>query len=125
MGHIEDAVKRTALFRGADVFLFPTLRDVFGLVLLHAMAEGVPIVASREGTIPEIVLEGENGFLCEKGRPEEFAAKVRQILNDEPLRHRISAANRKRFEDQYSLVRYGQAMIDVFEKIGGFGEKRA
>ena len=38
-GYVEDVVERTKIFRQADIFIFPTLRDVFGLVLLHAMAE--------------------------------------------------------------------------------------
>ena len=117
MGYIQDEAARTALFRGADVFLFPTLRDVFGLVLLHAMAEGVAIVASREGTIPEIVLEGENGFLCEKGRAEEVSGKILQLLRDEPLRAKMGKANRARFDEKYCLPIYGRAMIDCFQKI--------
>ena len=62
MGYVEDVVERTKIFRQADIFIFPTLRDVFGLVLLHAMAEGLPIVASREGTVPEIVPDGTNAL---------------------------------------------------------------
>jgi glycosyltransferase involved in cell wall biosynthesis len=117
MGYVEDAGERAALFRGADVFFFPTLRDVFGLVLLHAMAEGVPIVASLEGTIPEIILEGENGFLCEKGRAGDFSRKIRMLLNDEGLRRRMGEANRRRYVDKYSLKPYGEAMVGVFKKL--------
>ncbi|MBF0485466.1 MAG: glycosyltransferase family 4 protein [Candidatus Omnitrophica bacterium] len=114
MGYIDSVLERTALFRGADVFLFPTLRDVFGLVLLHAMSEGVPVVASIEGTIPEIVVDGQTGFLCEKGQAQLFADKVSQIFADESLRRAMSQASRKRFEEKYSLQSYGDNMIKVF-----------
>jgi len=117
LGYVEDAGERTAIFRGADVFMFPTLRDVFGLVLLHAMAEGIPIVASREGTIPEIVVEGQTGFLCEKGKAEDFAQKILQLFSDDILRKKMSTASRERFELVYSLDQYGKRMAEVFGRL--------
>ncbi len=115
LGYIEDVNKRTAIFRGADIFIFPTLRDVFGLVLLHAMAEGKAIVASREGTIPEIVMDGKTGFLCEKGKFEDFAKKILELLSDSNLRNEFSLAARKRFESVYCLEHYGKQMVEAFK----------
>ncbi len=117
LGHIEDVPTRTRMFREADVFIFPTLRDASGLVLLHAMAEGLPIVASREGTIPEIVAEGENGFLFDKGDAGACASLVLRLLADAGSRSRMAACSRRRFEQAYTAERYGAAMARVFEKI--------
>ena len=114
MGYVEDVRERTAIFRGADVFMFTTLRDVFGLVILHAMAEGVPVVASREGTIPEIVVDGQTGFLCEKGKADDFAQKIIQFLSDDTLRKKMSVDSRARFESFYNPEQYGKRMVDVF-----------
>ena len=114
LGYVEDAKERTAIFRGADVFMFTTLRDVFGLVLLHAMAEGKPVVVSREGTIPEIVIDGKTGFLCEKGKAEDFAQKIITLLSDNGLCQKMSIASRARFESFYSLEQYGKRMVEVF-----------
>jgi len=114
MGYVEDVRKRTAIFRGADVFMFTTLRDSFGLVLLHAMAEGVPIVASREGAIHEAVADGQNGFLCEKGKADDFAKKIIQLLSDDALRRKMSTDSRARFESFYNPEQYGKRMVDVF-----------
>ncbi len=116
LGYVEDATERTSIFRGADVFIFPTLRDVFGLVLLHAMAEGIPIVASKEGTIPEIVMEAETGFLCSKGNSQEFAQKTLELLSNPDLRKRMSSASRSRFDSVYNLNQYSQRMVKVFVK---------
>ena len=117
MGYVEDVSQRTALFREADIFMFTTLRDVFGLVLLHAMAEGVPVVASKEGTIPEIVVDGQTGFLCEKGNAEDFAKRILQLLSDDALREKMSKESRARFESFYSLKRYGERMVEVFSSM--------
>lgn len=116
MGYVEDVRERTAIFRGADVFMFTTLRDVFGLVLLHAMAEGVPIVASREGAVPEILSDENHGLLFEKGDVQALAEKILALVADESRRKAIGAANRKRFEEIYSLEKYGEYMAVVFER---------
>jgi glycosyltransferase involved in cell wall biosynthesis len=86
-------------------------------VLLHAMAEGVAVVASREGTIPEIVVDKETGFLFEKGDAAACAGYVLQLLSDDNLRIRMGMAGRKRFEEKYALDKYGQAMVNVFQKL--------
>ncbi|MDE2028274.1 MAG: glycosyltransferase family 4 protein [Candidatus Omnitrophica bacterium] len=116
-GYVEDVAERTRLFRQADIFIFPTLRDVFGLVLLHAMAEGLPIVASREGTIPEIVPDGKNGLLFEKGDARALAGNILKLVFDSDLRNQMGQANRRRFEEQYTLEKYGQAMVDAFKQM--------
>lgn len=116
-GYVEDVVERTKIFRQADIFIFPTLRDVFGLVLLHAMAEGLPIVASREGTIPEIVPDGTNALLIEKGDARALAEKVLLLAGDLPLREKMGRANRSRFEETYTLQKYGEAMIKAFQQM--------
>ena len=116
-GYVEGADQRTAIFRGADVFMFTTLRDVFGLVLLHAMAEGKPVVASREGTIPEIVTDGVSGFLFDKGNAKMCLGQILRLLDDKELRRRMGAAGRKRFEDVFAIDKYGPRMTEVFFQI--------
>ena len=117
MGYVEDVLERTRIFRQADIFIFPTLRDVFGLVLLHAMAESLPIVASREGTIPEILQEGTNAFLIDKGDAKALAQKILLLADDRNLREKMGKANRRRFEEKYTVARYGEAMIKVFKQM--------
>lgn len=123
MGYVEDVCERTALFRGADIFMFTTLRDVFGLVLLHAMAEGLPIVASREGTIPEIIPDERYGILFEKGDAQALAESVLALVVDEGRRTAMGASNRARFEQNYCLEVYGRRMQDAF-RAAGFLERR-
>lgn len=123
LGYIEDARERAAIFRGADVFMFTTLRDVFGLVLLHAMAEGVPIVASREGAIPEIIPDERYGILFEKGNAQALAESVLVLVVDEGRRKAMGDSNRARFEQNYCLEVYGRRMQDAF-RAAGFLEQR-
>ena len=103
LGYVDDAGKRTACFRNADIFIFPTHRECFGLVLLHAMAERLPVIASIEGAIPEVIREGENGFLVNKGDDEQLLERIFRLINDRSLREAMGQANRQRYLKFYSL----------------------
>ncbi len=116
-GYIADPIENLQIHRRSDIFIFPTLRDVFGLVLLHAMAERLPIVASREGCIPEIIEGGKNGFLIPKGDHEDLARKIILLANDANLRRNMGEENRRRYLDFYTPVKYGERMIAVFKQI--------
>ncbi len=114
VGYVEGVEERTQYFRNADIFIFPTLRDVFGLVIAHAMAEGLPVVASIEGTIPEILKDGTNGLLFPKGQEALLAQHILRLAADPVLRKTMGEANRRRYLDYYSLPVYGRNMIETF-----------
>ena len=78
----------------ADIFALASLSEGFPLVVAEAMAAGLPIVASRVGSLPEIVEEGENGFLVEPAEPQEIADRILMLLADRDLRRKIGEANR-------------------------------
>ena len=120
LGYIDKTCERAGIFRSADIFIFPTLRDVFGLVLLHAMAEGLPIVASREGTIPETIPDERHGLLFEKGNARALASQVLALLQDEGRRKLMGQANRRRFEEVYRLEKYGACMTRIFDRLERF-----
>ncbi len=121
IGYVGDVNKRTECFRNADIFIFPTHRDVFGLVLLHAMAESVAVIASREGSIPEIIQDGVNGVLFTKGDHKELAVKILQLAADQKLRKQYSLENRCKYLARYAPEVYGQTMIHAFVQIRALG----
>lgn len=117
VGYVGDEEKRTRYFREADIFIFPTLRDVFGLVLLHAMAESCPVIASLEGAISEIVIDGQTGFLVPKGDCESLAEKILLLAKNPQTRVTMGQNGRKRYEEFYTLQAYAGAMGRVFNEI--------
>lgn len=117
LGYVGDEVKRTALFRQADIFIFPSHRDVFGLVVLHAMAEGVAVIASLEGAVPETVLHDKTGLLFPKTKEEELAHHIILLARDKKLRDQMGKAGRQRYVDCYSPSSYGRHMIKAFHAI--------
>ncbi|MCB9757531.1 MAG: glycosyltransferase family 4 protein [Candidatus Omnitrophica bacterium] len=117
VGYVADDNQRTEYFRKADVYIFPTLRDVFGLVLLHAMAESCPVVASMEGAICEIVDDGQTGFLFPKGEDTVLAEKILCLAKDSQARAKMGAAGRLKYEQCYTLDVYAQRMVQVFKSL--------
>ena len=91
------------LFRGADIFVMPTLFDAFPLVALEAMAYALPVVCSEEGSLPDIVRDDETGILVEKGNAPALAAALKSLLLDPERRRRMGDAGRKRYEENFTL----------------------
>lgn len=80
----------------ADVLVLPSLFEPFGIVLLEAMAAGLPVVASRVGGIVEIVEDGRTGLLVEPGDARGLAGALGLVLEDEGLRRTMGARARQR-----------------------------
>lgn len=74
----------------SDVKLLLSEKESFGLVLLEAMSCGVPCVGTRIGGIPEVIIDGETGFICELGDIEDIARKTMDILLDQNLHQSMS-----------------------------------
>jgi N-acetyl-alpha-D-glucosaminyl L-malate synthase BshA len=89
----------------AHVLLMPSETEAFGLVALEAMACGVVPVATRAGGVPELITDGENGFMETPGDVAAQAARAIALLCDESLHERIAAAGRARAIERFSTER--------------------
>ncbi|HKE89881.1 MAG TPA: glycosyltransferase, partial [Gemmatimonadales bacterium] len=78
-GRVDDVAD---VLRGGDLFLLPSETESFGLAALEAMACGVPVIASRTGGIPEVVTEGESGFLATVGDVPTMTERAIEVLRD-------------------------------------------
>lgn len=102
--------------RSADALVFPSLLpEAAPLAPLQAMACGIPVLASRIGSIPELVSDpGRNGLLVEPGDVADLASNMVRLGNDERLRARMGAAARDRVLAEYTLERMVYRTLDVY-----------
>jgi glycosyltransferase involved in cell wall biosynthesis len=106
--------EKFASFAQADVLCHPSFFETFGLVLVEAMACGLPVVATRCGSIPTIVDEGGTGFLVEPRDADGLADRLARLAKDARLRQWMGAAARRRFLQEYTLERHIERMRQVF-----------
>lgn len=91
------------LLAGADLFLLPSSTESFGLSALEALATGVPVIGTNAGGLPEVVRDGETGFLCEVGDIEAMAAAALDVLRDRHRWHAMSALAARDARERFSL----------------------
>ena len=96
------------LFSESNIFVFPTYYELetFGLVNLEAMRAGLPVVSSNEGSIPEVVIDGLNGFIVDPKNIEQLSNRVLKLVNDEALRTKMGKAGRKIYEESFTVKVY-------------------
>lgn len=103
-------------FQEADIFIHPTYEDAFPLVILEAMQHGKPVISTREGSIPDIVIDGETGFIVEKQSIVPLADKIQLLLLNEKLRQAMGKKGFERFIQNYTLAHFETNMLQTFTK---------
>ncbi len=74
------------LFANFDLFVLPSHEETFGFVVVEAMASGTPVLGTRAGGVPEILCQGEVGFLCQAQSSQALGKALQEILENETLR---------------------------------------
>jgi len=110
-GECGDVPQRLA---AADVLVLSSRSEAMPMVVLEAMAAGLPVVASAVGGMPELVVDGETGLLVAPGDPEALAAALSRLARDPLLRGRLGAAGRARAERHHSLQDMRRRHADLY-----------
>ncbi|MFZ0062847.1 MAG: glycosyltransferase, partial [Pyrinomonadaceae bacterium] len=103
----------------ADVLLLPSEQESFGLAALEAMACEVPVIASRVGGVPEVVTDGETGFLSDVGDITKMAADAARLVADEKLRKEMGAKARASAISRYRTDIVIPQYIAFYEEVLG------
>jgi glycosyltransferase involved in cell wall biosynthesis len=99
-GYRKDLVE---VFPLLSLLVLASRQESFGRVAVEAMAAGVPVLAARGGAIPEIIADGENGFLVDSNRPEVLGAAIERILRDPSQMQKIARAGYESVRVRYQL----------------------
>jgi glycosyltransferase involved in cell wall biosynthesis len=104
-----------ALYQAATVFALASDEEGLGVVLLEAMACGVPVVSTRSGGPDGIIEDGVDGYLIALNNEEALAARLSQLLGDFEHRRLIGRAGRRTVERRYANDVAGRAFLEIWD----------
>ena len=115
-GFVDD-ITLQKLYSICDVYVCPSRLEGFGLTIVDAMAAGKPVVATRVGAIPEIVKQGENGFLVQDNNENELAVAITQILGSSSQAKAMGENNKKKVQSHYSWEIAARRIAEVYVRM--------
>ena len=110
--------EKEAYFKQADIFAFPTYyyNECFPLVILEAMEQGLSVISTNEGGIPDIINNGNSGYTVEKNNPSSLASAIERLFKDFELCISMGKAGRKLFEEKFTEEVFEKRMKECLEK---------
>lgn len=124
--HLDESVKlqepvfdadKKALFRTADIFVYPSYHEGIPMAVLEAMASGLPIVASRAGGLPDLVHDGINGILIEPGHPEQLTDALCVLAEDPSRRLAMQKESHRIAEELFSMDQHILRLVDIYKQV--------
>ena len=102
----------------ADLVVLPSHTEGLPNVALEASAAGVPVVATAVGGTPEVIADGETGFLVPPGNAIALAEKINELLADDSLRKQFGEAGRKRMRELFTFEAQAKQYLALFDSLG-------
>ncbi len=117
----DDELKK--YYRNADLFVLPAIVDSkgdtegLGVVLLEALINGIPVIASKVGGIIDIVEHEKTGLLVKEKDPDSLAEAIKRMLKDEELRKNTVLMGQKKIREEFSLESLSEKLIDIYREV--------
>jgi glycosyltransferase involved in cell wall biosynthesis len=106
------------IYRGADLFVFPTRKEFLGVAAIEACCVGIPVIARDVGGLGEFVIDGHSGYLMPYDSSEdEWAAKIRFVVENPEHRQRMGRNARALAEEMFSLARFERIVRSVIDRL--------
>jgi glycosyltransferase involved in cell wall biosynthesis len=115
IGYLDRATQLNSCYRAADIFIFSSRTETQGLVLLEAMAQGVPVVSTAELGTRDVLREGAGVWIAQE-EVADFAGKVIKMLGDSPARQDLGNAGRA-YAQEWSAARQAQRMLGFYQSV--------
>ena len=101
----------------ADVFVQPTFEDCFPLTILEAMQHHKPIVSTNEGAVPDMVLDGKNGFICKRKDAVSLANALERLIVDEVLRNTMGEEGYRIYQKKFTLSCFEHRFTEILREM--------
>nr|WP_306813077.1 glycosyltransferase family 4 protein [Paenibacillus soyae] len=112
-----DGKQKEELLQNADALVLPSYNEGLPMAILEAMNECLPVISTTVGSIPEVIVNGENGFLIQPGDIEELARSLQDILLNEELRNRMGKANNQIISERFDLNNLMGKLSSVYREL--------
>lgn len=110
-------IEMTNMYKKSDIFILPSYIEGMPISLLEAMAAVLPIISTPVGGIPEVIVEGENGFLITPGDYVSLADKIIKLIENEELRRMISRNNQEKIREKYDWSIVSTKICEEYKKL--------
>lgn len=101
-----------------SLFIMPSQYEGFGLVFVEAMAQGVPVIGGNSDATPEVIADGETGFVVDPLSIEEIVDKTSRLLDDAALRERMGRAGIERVGREFSFGKFQGTLLSHLKELG-------
>ena len=115
-GRVDDEIKET-LLSNASMFVFPTLNEGFGMVIIEAMGHGLPVVAFNNSAIPYTVKDNWNGVLVNNKDSLDLANKIAELINNKQLLKKLGDNAYKTYQQSNTIEGFCRDSRIFFEKL--------
>ena len=105
------------LYRCMDIFTLPSLTEGLPMVLLEAMASGLPVVATRVGAVPTVVADGETGFLVEPGNEPYLKEAITQLLKNTKMAREMGKSGHKVVRERFSSSQMSAKYLNAYREL--------
>jgi len=105
------------LMKKSKIFVLPSRWEGLPMVLLEAMANGIPVVSTPVGGIPEVIEEGKDGILVPPENPEALAKAIKLLLDSPELQKRMAQNAYGKVKEKYSITKYTIDLLDLYKKL--------
>jgi len=104
-------------FKAARLLALPTLEDNCPMVVLEAMAAGVPVLASRVGGVPDLIESDRTGVFCDPRQPESFPTGVARLLDDREFSRRLTAEARRQAGERFHPLAIARRHLEIYREV--------
>lgn len=114
---VSPIILKNQFYKNSHILAFPTFAEGYGLVVLEAMAQGMAVVATNIGALPELVADGETGCLVPRGDADALAEKLLGLIQQPELCEKMGGAGRQRVIDYFSVEQRNEMLSDIYRQV--------
>jgi glycosyltransferase involved in cell wall biosynthesis len=108
--------EKVSFFRNSDLFVYPSYHEGMPVAVIEAMACGLPIVATKVGGLPDLVVDGINGLLIDPGRPDQLASAIQTLTVNKELYYSMKQKSYQFAGERFGIEQYVSKLVDIYRE---------